>query len=79
MKTPGPIQKLLPILLLLVARSIYADVNFTTLVTFDGTNGAHPQGGLIQAADGNLYGTTLTGGKFDQGTIYRITTAFKKH
>jgi len=74
MKTPGLIQKLLSLLLLFMARTIHADVNFTTLVAFDGTNGAHPQGGLIQAADGNLYGTTDSGGtNGGHGTVFRLS------
>jgi uncharacterized repeat protein (TIGR03803 family) len=46
---------------------------FTNLFTFYGsTNGAYPQGSLLQASDGNLYGATRAGGS--QGTIFRIST-----
>lgn len=44
----------------------------TTLVSFDGTNGASPYAGLVQTADGSFYGTTAYGGAFDQGTIFRL-------
>ncbi len=42
---------------------------------FDGPNadGAGPETGLIQATDGKLYGTTSTGGKAGQGTVYTLT------
>jgi uncharacterized repeat protein (TIGR03803 family) len=51
---------------------------FTTLFNFDATNGSGPVVGLIQATDGNLYGTTYyandaNGG--DYGTIFKITTS----
>src|ERR1017187_8338556 len=45
---------------------------FTTLHSFDTTD-ATPMGGLIQATDGNLYGTTYFGGASDRGTAFKIT------
>ena len=38
-----------------------ATSTYTKLKDFDGTNGAHPYGSLIQASDGKLYGMTFTG------------------
>lgn len=48
----------------------------TTLYTFTGAaDGSEPAGGLIQAADGNLYGATEFGGDANgDGTIFQITT-----
>ena len=40
-----------------------------------GTDGASPYAALMQAADGNFYGTTLRGGTSDFGTIFRMTPA----
>ena len=37
-------------------------VFFTTLVSFDGANGGDAYSSLIQATDGNFYGTTYAGG-----------------
>jgi uncharacterized repeat protein (TIGR03803 family) len=50
---------------------------FTTLVRFDGTDGELPFSGLVQGADGNLYGTTsgnatvCSGGEC--GTVFKIS------
>jgi uncharacterized repeat protein (TIGR03803 family) len=47
----------------------------TTLFIFDGTDGATPYAGLVQATNGDLYGTTERGGSGinDAGTVFRIT------
>jgi uncharacterized repeat protein (TIGR03803 family) len=45
----------------------------TTLINFDSINGSFPTGGLIQAADGNLYGTTDAGGMSGNGTIFKYS------
>src|SRR5579863_1942287 len=47
---------------------------FTTLVTFDVTDGSNPSGSLIQGTDGNFYGTTPGGGEnVAGGTVFKIT------
>jgi uncharacterized repeat protein (TIGR03803 family) len=47
---------------------------FLELHTFANTggDGYYPDGGLLQAPDGTLYGTTTYGGLFDGGTVYKI-------
>jgi uncharacterized repeat protein (TIGR03803 family) len=47
---------------------------FTSLHSFDGTDGDEPVGGLVQATDGNYYGTTQTDGANGYGTVFRITS-----
>src|SRR5579863_466331 len=37
------------------------------------TDGSAPVAGLILATDGNLYGTTATGGVYGNGTVFKIT------
>ena len=52
-------------------------LNYTTLWQFGGVgDGRKPIAGLIQADDGNFYGTTSDGGAPDaHGTVYQITPA----
>lgn len=57
--------------------------SFTSLMSFDGADGAGPNGTLVQGVDGNFYGTTQGGGptlglcffNFGDGcgTVYKIT------
>jgi uncharacterized repeat protein (TIGR03803 family) len=44
----------------------------TTLASFNGTNGAHPYGGVVVDGSGNVYGTTRDGGASGNGTVFEI-------
>jgi uncharacterized repeat protein (TIGR03803 family) len=46
---------------------------FTTLHKFRSVDGAAPGGVLLQASDGNLYGTTNGGGDNQAGTVFRMS------
>jgi uncharacterized repeat protein (TIGR03803 family) len=41
------------------------------------TDGLGPYGGLVQATNGNLYGTTFKGGTYDYGSVFEVTPAGK--
>ena len=64
------------VLLLVVGLSVLPSGSaqtFTVLYTFTGgTDGGFPNGGLIQDSAGNLYGTTGYGGRFNNGTIFKL-------
>jgi uncharacterized repeat protein (TIGR03803 family) len=47
----------------------------TTLHSFCGQEGTSPITGVIQASDGNLYGTAYTGGANGGGSLYKLTLA----
>jgi uncharacterized repeat protein (TIGR03803 family) len=53
----------------------------TTLYSFcsqsNCTDGLQPDAGLVQATDGNFYGTTYLGGANNRGTVFEITPARK--
>ncbi len=56
--------------------SVTSSGTLTTLHTFaSATEGTDPAGGLVLAGDGNLYGTTSSGGANNSGTIFQITPA----
>ena len=45
----------------------------TTLASFDGANGASPEGGVVEDSSGNLFGTTTEGGAYGAaGTVFEI-------
>jgi uncharacterized repeat protein (TIGR03803 family) len=48
---------------------------FTVLHSFNDTDGHNPMGAIIQATDGNFYGTTRSGGSSGQGVVYKMTPA----
>lgn len=48
---------------------------FALLYSFaGGTDAWQPNGSLIQASDGNLYGASISGGTNSRGTVFRVTT-----
>ena len=48
---------------------------FTGYVSSTVYDGNRPIGILVQDNDGNFYGTTYQGGKFNEGTVFKITPA----
>jgi len=72
MRNPG-ISVMLAALWLCASASSPAQT-FTTLVNFNYTNGASPYFmSLVQGTDGNLYGTTESGGANGEGTMFKVT------
>jgi uncharacterized repeat protein (TIGR03803 family) len=65
--------------LLLSSGLVHAQVpQFTTLVEFTGVAGNKPGGEPVSPlveVDGNFYGTTLTGGSGNYGTVFKMTSA----
>ena len=49
-----------------------AGIKVTTLHSFNDRDGYRPEGALIQAPSGQFYGTTLLGGIYEYGTLFRI-------
>jgi uncharacterized repeat protein (TIGR03803 family) len=41
----------------------------------NGTDGSEPWSGLVMDASRNLYGTTIAGGRYNGGTVFKITAA----
>ena len=51
---------------------ITAGGTLTTVHSFNIADGSPPDAPLIQATDGNLYGTTPSGGAYGGGTVFRL-------
>jgi len=47
-------------------------INFTTIGSFDGTNGAQTRVGLVEGTNGNFYGLGYTGGTNGLGTVFEL-------
>jgi uncharacterized repeat protein (TIGR03803 family) len=52
---------------------------YTTLHSFNTPTGRNPEGSLVKASDGNLYGTTVNGGTNGLGTIFRFNPGTKAY
>jgi uncharacterized repeat protein (TIGR03803 family) len=48
--------------------------DFTVLINFNFTNGSSPQSTPAQGRSGNLYGTTVDGGAYSDGLLFRISS-----
>lgn len=73
-QTIFPALRTVCVLLLACATAIGAAAQtFTTILTFDGTDGSAPYSALVQGTDGNLYGTTSNGGATGRGTVFKVT------
>jgi uncharacterized repeat protein (TIGR03803 family) len=57
---------------LCAATTLLQAESFSTLVTFDKTNGAIPNAPLVQGTDGDFYGTTSD---FGNGTVFKISSS----
>jgi uncharacterized repeat protein (TIGR03803 family) len=71
----GKIKAMMPIAVLVILFQYPATAQvFTSLVNFAGSNGATPMYmTLIEANDGNLYGTTIAGGASSEGVLFQMT------
>jgi hypothetical protein len=55
-----------------IAANIASAQTFTTLHSFDGMDGAYPSAALVQATNGDFYGTTQSGGD-RYGTVFSLS------
>jgi uncharacterized repeat protein (TIGR03803 family) len=48
-------------------------VVYTTVASFNDTFGSVSEGTLLRGADGNYYGTTMNGGAYGLGSVFKVT------
>src|SRR6266571_1076014 len=60
--------------ILSAASTVYGQATYQVVTAFD-MPGTNPYAGLIQASDGNFYGTTLYGGASGYGTVFKVDAA----
>ena len=58
-----------------VYKIAYGTHAFTSLASFNSTNGDTPYGGVVLDSKGNLFGTTNGGGAYNRGTVFEIAGA----
>jgi len=68
----GTLLSMIAVSLLLATPPASAQT-YAVLHSFNGTDGANPRAGLLQATDGNLYGMTSYGGAYGYGSVFNIT------
>jgi uncharacterized repeat protein (TIGR03803 family) len=56
--------------------SFTAEVDTTHILAANGSQGTTPTNSMIIGNDGNLYGTTWTGGSSDGGTFYKVVPSW---
>src|SRR5438132_3583322 len=63
--------------ILSAASTVYGQATYQVVAAFDAPfpDGEHLYGGLIQASDGNFYGTTYQGGASGNGTVFKMDAA----
>jgi uncharacterized repeat protein (TIGR03803 family) len=70
------------IALLLISAGIAAQSaqaqTYSVLYSFSVNHGVQPAGGLFRDAAGNLYGTTIYGGRTGNGTVFKLETTGKQ-
>ncbi len=63
----------LTFLVVLVLAAVAQAQTFTVLYNFTGSSdGGYPYGGLVQDADGNLYGAANVGGASNFGVVFKV-------